>query len=175
MMFFDMVETWAVPESAMIYSCREMARDGAKGNEGIALWLGQRDHKQARITHVVALRGPGVIKEPAFLRIEPWLLNDVTDLTVNLGAALVGQIHSHGKFYGTNLSETDRRYGFAVPYYLSIVAPDYAMRPYTKISDCGVHVFEKGIGYRRLTTSEISRRVNIVNANPVPLIVVGED
>ncbi|MER3406785.1 MAG: hypothetical protein C4289_17785, partial [Chloroflexota bacterium] len=83
---------------------------------------------QAEITHVVGLRGPGVIKRPDFLRIEPWLLNDVTDLAIDLGVVLVGQVHTHGPGYGTDLSMTDRTYGIAVPFYISVVAPDYGLR-----------------------------------------------
>lgn len=175
MMFFDEINTWQIPESAIRDSLHEMAKDGAVGNEGIVLWLGTRGNKQAHITHLVALRGPGVIKEPAFLRIEPSLLNDVTDITIKLGVALVGQIHSHGTLHGTNLSITDRKYGFAVPYYLSIVAPDYALRPNTEITDCGIHVFEKGRGYRRLSEAEISLRICITTAGKLPILLVGED
>jgi hypothetical protein len=152
-----------------------MARDGAVGNEGVALWLGKRDSGKAEVTHVAALRGLGVIKKPALLIIESSLLNDVTDLTIELGVALVGQVHSHGPFFGTDLSPTDRQYGIAVPYYLSVVAPDYALRPHTSIGDCGVHVYESGLGFRRLSVAEVSRQIQVVTHAQIPVITVGEE
>jgi hypothetical protein len=172
-MYFDDVETWLIPEAAFVDSLREMALDGVYGNEGIVLWLGTRSNRQARVTHLVALRGPEVIKEPAFLRIAPSLLNEITDRTISLGVALIGQIHSHGHLHGTNLSTTDRRYGFAVPHYLSIVAPDYAQRTDTTIRDCGVFVFRKDAGYIKLSPAEVSRRLQIIRNGSLPMIYVG--
>lgn len=173
MTFFPTVESWRIPESAMVDSLHEMARDGAAGNEGIALWLGRRHSKKAEVTHLVALRGPGVLKQPDLLIVESWLLNDVADVTIELGVTLVGQIHSHGDGYSTDLSFTDRRYGIAVPYYLSLVAPDYAMKEGTGIADCGVHVFEPGVGYRCLLPVEIAQRIHIVSGPRLPMITVG--
>ncbi len=173
--FFSPIRTWCLPQGALPESLQEMARDGIGGNEGIALWLGHRVQGQAEITHVVGLRGPGVIKRPDFLRIEPWLLNDVTDLAIDLGVVLVGQVHTHGPGYGTDLSVTDRTYGIAVPFYISVVAPDYGLREGISITDCGVHVFEPGLGYRRLTIAEVERQVQIVLGVRPPLLLVGEE
>ncbi len=87
--YFPEVRYWHIPDSAFALSLSEMARDGRAGNEGVALWFGQREAGEATITHVVALRGPGVIKRPAFLRIEPWLLNEVTDVAIAHNVTLV--------------------------------------------------------------------------------------
>src|SRR5262245_52786057 len=117
MTYFTPVDTWTIPALALAESCREMARDGAEGNEGVALWLGQRRDGCAEVTHVVALRGAGVVKLPDQLVIQSHLLNDVTDIAIELGAVLVGQIHSHAELYGTNLSYADHTFGIRVPYY----------------------------------------------------------
>jgi len=92
-----------------------------------------------------------------------------------LGVVLVGQIHSHGELYGTDLSYADRTFGIAVPYFLSLVAPDYALRPQAHLKDCGVHVFERGCGFRRLFAAEVARRLLIIPAAPVSVIIVGEE
>jgi hypothetical protein len=152
-----------------------MARDGLLGNEGVALWLGRRGNGRAEVTHLVALRGRGVIKRPDQLVLQPQLVNDVTDLAIKLGVTLVGQIHSHGKLYGTDLSYADRTFGITVPYFLSLVAPDYALRPQTRLEECGVHLFEPGVGFRRLPPAELSRRVFLVSGDPIPLLTVGEE
>jgi hypothetical protein len=175
MTFFPRVERWHIPETAFEESLREMAYDGSRGNEGIVLWLGRRHDREATVSHLVALRGAGVVKRPDLLIIEPWLLSEVTDVTIELGVALVGQIHSHGDWHGVDLSITDRTCGIAVPYYLSVVAPSYAMEPRTRMDDCGVHVYEPGTGYRRLSAIEIGQRLHVMTGLQVPLIIVGEE
>jgi hypothetical protein len=174
MTFFPRVEQWHIPHVAFVDSLREMAQDGARGNEGIVLWLGRRLDGQATVTHLVALRGPGVIRRPDLVIIESWLLNEVTDMTIELGVVLVGQIHSHGEWSGVDLSITDRTRGITVPYYLSVVAPEYALNFGTRIQDCGVHVYEPEAGYRRFSVAEIRQRLNVTAHRHVPLIVVGE-
>lgn len=175
MSFFTPVQTWRIPESAFAASLEEMARDGHYGDEGVALWLGHRADGHAEVTHVVVLRGPGIIKRPDQLVIQTSLVNELTDLAVTHNAVLVGQIHSHGQCFGTDLSHADRTYGIAVPSYLSLVAPDYAQRPVTRIQDCGVHVFDPPNGYRRLSPAEIGRRIQIVATGPVPILTAGKE
>ncbi len=172
--FFSPISTWHVPVSALAESLREMARDGLLGNEGVALWLGRRGDGRAEVTHMVTLRGPGVIKRPKQLVLQPELINEVTDLALELGVVLVGQIHSHSELCGTDLSYADRTFGITVPYYLSLVAPDYALRPRTRLEDCGVHVFEPSTGFRRLSPAELSRRILLVPGGSIPVLTVGE-
>jgi hypothetical protein len=173
--YFSPIHRWILPESVLADSLTEMAHDGAHQNEGVMLWLGHRKDGQVEVSHLVALRGPGVIRGPYLLQIESVLLNDVADLAIEHGASLVGQIHSHGGGCSTDLSVTDGTYGFAVPYYLSVVAPDYGLRPNTTITDCGVHVFEPVMGYRRLTRQETLDRIYIVPGPHLPLLIVGEE
>jgi len=173
--YFPEVRRWRVPELAFTHSLTEMAQDGRQGNEGVALWLGHREDGEAAITHVVALRGPGVTKRPAFLCIEPWLLNEVTDVAIAQGVALVGQIHSHAPGLPTDLSYTDREGGLAVPHYLSVVAPDFGLRPGLKIAECGVHEFVSGRGYVRLTAGETVRRVCVVAGGSAAMVTVWGD
>lgn len=175
MRFFSPVERWLIPESAWAESLREMARDGQLGNEGIALWLGRRGGGQSEVTHVLALRGSRIVKRPDLLVVDASLLNDVTDLAVELNVALVGQIHSHGEGYGTHLSPSDRQNGVRIPGYLSIVAPGYGLVPNTRIDDCGVHVFAEGGGFRRYSPAEVSERVMVSEGLSVPVLIVGKE
>ncbi len=162
-----------MPEAALADSFREMSLDGAFGNEGVTLWLGKRVNGIAEITHLVALRGAGVMKRPNLLRIETHLFNDVADVAIEFGVSLIGQIHSHGWAW-VDLSWADLTYGMATPYYLSVVAPHYAMREDVSIYDCGVHVFEPGKGYRRLPQQEVSQRINLTNGQNLPFLTVGK-
>src|SRR5689334_12378841 len=75
--FFPPVEVWRLVEGVLEGSLREMSTDGVCGNEGVVLWLGRRAQGQAEITHLIGLRGSGVIKRPYLLIVSPWLLNEV--------------------------------------------------------------------------------------------------
>lgn len=174
--FFPRVQRWVIPESIFRSSFEEMARDGINGCEGTVLWLGRRLAGTAEISHGVALRGPGVVKGPAFLQIDADTMNEVTELAGNLDMCLIGQIHAHGPGYGVDLSLTDHRYGVRVPYFLSIVAPDYALRPNTSILDCGIHVFVPGRGFVRLSDAQVHGTVVVSKATCLGrLHVVGEN
>ncbi len=81
------------PDVAEILS--EMARDGVHGNEGVAMWLGRYEGDTAIVTHVGFLRGPHVRKEPRLLMIGSELINDLTDLAIESGVRLIGQITFH--------------------------------------------------------------------------------
>jgi hypothetical protein len=172
--FFPPIHRWYIPEGAVAGSLAELALDGREGNEGVALWLGRRRAGEAEVTHLVALRGAGVVKRPDLLRIEPWLLNEVADAAIELGVNLVGQIHSHGRGW-VDLSRTDRADGITVPHYLSIIAPWFGLRPETRLADCGAHVFEPSQGWRRLTAPEVEARLCVVPGAQAPLISVGEE
>lgn len=162
---------WILPKAAVTASISEMAPDGRRGCEGVALWLGRRFAGIVSVTHVVALRGPGVTKRPDHLSISPELLNEVTMLSIQAGVYLVGQIHSHPSTW-VDLSEADKRYGIRMPGYLSVVAPDFARRPSTAIAECGVHLFDRG-AWRRLGDIERTCRV-ITGSGDVSVKEVGD-
>jgi proteasome lid subunit RPN8/RPN11 len=153
-------------------SISEMAPDGARGREGVALWLGRQEAGIVRVTHVVGLRGPGIVKRADHLSISAELLDDVTDIAIELGTYLVGQIHSHPAGW-VDLSEADKRYGIQAPGYLSVVAPHFAQDPRTRPGQCGFHVFN-GRKWRRLGSWERPWRVALVDGD-APLVLAGGD
>lgn len=163
---------WLLPAAAMQASLAEMAPDGAHDREGVALWLGRRFAGVVTVTHVIGLRGPGVIKRPDYLSISAELLDDVADVAIERGVYLVGQIHSHPGSW-VDLSEADKRYGIQAPGYLSVVAPYFARDPATPPGRCGFHVFDRGY-WRRLTPWERPWRVAIVGG-AAQLILVGKE
>jgi hypothetical protein len=63
--------------------------------------------------------------------------------------------------------------GITVPGFLSVVAPDYAMRPTTPIADCGVHLFEPPSGWRRMAQVEVTARIVITAGADATLLVAG--
>jgi len=173
--YFPYVARWSIPAAVFEASLAEMARDGARGNEGVAFWLGVREGDEARVTHAVALRGMGVVRLPDHLSLPAAVLNEIADVTIALEVSLLGQIHSHGPGYGVDLSWVDHAQGIRVPWFLSVVAPDYAQRPMTRITDCGVHVFDPDRGYRRLTPADLAARIAVTDDDAPAIIVVGEE
>jgi proteasome lid subunit RPN8/RPN11 len=171
--YFAEPEHWRVGSQVFAQSLIEMARDGIMGNEGVAMWLGRYEGNVAVISHLGLLRGPHVRKEPALLIIDSELINDLTDLAIENNVRLIGQIHSHGPKWGTDLSETDRRYGVAVPGMLSLVAPDYALRKGTALIDCGVHLFLPRQGWRRFSDPELTARLSLFDDGAVPILTAG--
>lgn len=146
---------WTFPAGLLDVSLRVMRPHGAHGNEGLALWFGTESEGAVAITHLVEPYGPGFSTSPYHISLSLRGMARLTDLAEELGAFLVGQIHSHpGRFL--DLSQVDEREGIRVPGYLSLVCPHYAQLERLALQDCGVHVFEGG-GYRRLTPGEVSQ------------------
>jgi hypothetical protein len=173
--YFSQIETWQIPETAIADMLEEMAIDGRDGNEGVVLFLGRDRDAVAEVTHLVKLRGPGIEKYPWRINIDAALINDVTDVTIENKVRLIGQVHSHGPGYGLDLSPTDKAYGVRTPYYLSLVAPDYALSA-APLQEWGVHIFMEKQGWIRLRAPEADRRLQLVpNSHASVITVGGED
>lgn len=170
---------WILPQRALDYAYQELAADGALDREGIALWAGTAQGSDVRVTHVLLLRGPGVVRKEGYIGIAPDLLNQVTDALSEIDGDvyLVGQIHGHPPRVSTDLSDVDIAYGIRAPNYLSVVAPNYGMSPVPRLEECGVHVFTPSVGWRRLLPSEVASRVSVVHlaAATVECIRIGDD
>jgi hypothetical protein len=170
--FFPSVGQWDVPEGLLEDAVKEVAIDGRKGREGTCLWLGTKSEGSAAITTSVHLRGPGIRKSAAQISIEPWLLREVHQAARDRDLILVGQIHSHGRLYGVDLSPTDHSYGVRVPYFLSVVAPDYGQTWPIDWTDCGVHVYRPATGFMRMDDDTIHQSIKVVNAT-LDVITIG--
>ena len=150
---------WLLPEDLIQQSIEVMRPHGAAGNEGLALWLGRETNSAIEITHLVEVSGPGFKTSPLYMGLSMRAMAKLTDLADQLDRYLVGQIHSHpGTF--VELSDLDKAHGIRVPNYLSIVCPYYAQRPSTRLSDCGIHVFEGG-HYRRINSDMEAHHIKI--------------
>lgn len=173
MKFFPPIQKWSIPVCAWEASLEELAFDGQIGREGIAMWLGRRLAGIASISHVALLRGSGVRKRRYLIEIDAGLVNDLTDAALERNVVLLGQIHSHAPECSTDLSHADRQFGISVPSYLSVVAPEFALRSPTGLADCGFHVFDPPFGFRRLDLAEAEQRFSIVAAPDLETFIVG--
>lgn len=150
--------TWYLPEDLLHRSIEIMRPHGARGNEGLALWLGTNDDaERVKVTHAIEIYGSGFVTAPLRMQLSFRAMATLTSLADRLDRYLVGQIHSHPATF-IDLSLVDKELGIRVPDYLSVVCPHYAQRPDITLGDCGVHTFDSA-RYRRLSSAEISRRV----------------
>jgi proteasome lid subunit RPN8/RPN11 len=170
---FPEVNAWRIPIAAWVASLDELALDGELGREGIAFWLGRREAGVAVVSAVALLRGPLIRKLSNQIVIDAGLVNELTDAAIAAGSRVVGQVHSHGGWTTTDLSETDRELGLAVPYHLSVVVPDFGRR-HVDPTDCGVHFFVPGEGFRRLSRAQVAVRLRLIDTGWVAVLKVGE-
>lgn len=171
--FFSKVTKWQFPADALEVALSELRLDGSRSTEGIALWLGYRNSGVASITHMVYLRGSGLFKTEYHIRVSQDLVNEITDSAISLGKTLVGQIHSHPSAAGVDMSDSDIAGTPQVPYYLSLVVPDLAMRARTDLADCGVHVFDPKKGFSRLSPRLARRRITFIEGVSIQRITMG--
>jgi hypothetical protein len=175
MNFFPKINRWQLPEAALGRSVAEMAIDGRSRREGTCFWLGRRAGGAADISHLVFLRGSGIRKGSLNIQISAELMREVHERAEALRLILLGQIHSHSIRCGVDMSASDHAYGVSVPFFLSIICPDFAQDPMTKLSDCGVHVFLPWRGYVRLSRKEVERKMILVPGAAAATSVVGEN
>lgn len=171
--YFTQTRLWRIPQAAIDDSLEEMAIDGTNGTEGIVLWLGKDSDDVAEITHLIRLRGPLIEKRKDYINIHPALLNDVADIAIEHSLRLVGQVHSHPG-YRVDLSPTDRMNGIQVPFFLSLVAPDFA-RTRVPVHDWGVHIYTAKAGYIRLGRTAARECLQITHGARPPMLTVGAE
>jgi hypothetical protein len=174
------VRLWTLPRAALAISFEEIAADGVFDREGICLWGGRRyssssgDAADVDVTHVIKLRGDGILRRRDFIGISSALFNDITDALADIGDGvyLIGQIHSHPPYSSVDLSPTDIKYGIAAPQFLSVVAPRFGMDAVPSVGTCGVHISEPP-RWRRLSEAEARDKV-VVTDGSAESITVGE-
>jgi hypothetical protein len=152
---------WDLPSDLLHKSVEHMRAYGARGHEGLGLWFGNERDGTVSISHLVVPYGTGLITHPLHLSLSMRAMSRLT--------YWAAQIHSHP---GTmlELSDVDKEMGIRVQDYLSVVCPHYAQRNTREIGNCGVHVFDYG-AYRRLTSLETMRRINI-SQRPIQIVPV---
>ena len=167
---YRIAERWLLADGLLSAVLEEFSIDGRHNREGVAFFLGRHHGQEAHVTHLVVLRGERLVKHEDHLHIPAALMNEVTDHVIEQQGVLLGQVHSHGPGYGVDLSYPDHFYGIRAPGFLSIVAPDFGLRPDTRLEDCGVHVFDATRGFRRMGNGEVGQRFGLLAGARVALL-----
>lgn len=152
---YPRIRQWNLSRQIFDKGLEALSREGMEGSEGIVFWLGRRHDGIADITHLVTVPRSKFIHTFVSLTVPPETINAITDICVNEAVAIIGQAHTHPPGYPTDLSVSDRLGGFTIPYFLSVVVPDFAQTKIDSIFGCGVHVYYPKIGYKRLSYKEV--------------------
>jgi hypothetical protein len=159
-----------VPRTVVEDTQTHLRRTGAAGLEGMALWAGTQDEAVFRVQaaiipqqlghrsdHGLAVSVPGA----ELHRINMWLHRS--------RLRLIAQVHSHPT--EAYHSDTDDRYAIATALgSLSIVVPDFAVRPF-RLDDCAAYrlsttpwwQFSSTPKWRAMSFPELSRTLQIVS------------
>lgn len=172
--YFPRITRWVIGQPLVDETMDELARSGRLDREGIVFWLGRRDGETARISHVVRVRGKGVVSRRDLLEVSAGITNDVGALCDELGLAWVGQAHSHGGRW-TGMSRPDRTLGATSAYFLSIIVPFFARDRGTTIADCGVHVMDPDGGWLTLSRDRVAEMITLDPNAGVSVVTIGEE
>jgi hypothetical protein len=157
--------------AAVIHATQSHLRAaGVRGLEGMALWAGQLDGETFHVREAVIPRQQGHRTEHGLAvsvpgdelhRINIWLHRN--------RLRLIAQIHSHPT--EAYHSDTDDRYAIATALgSLSIVVPDFAVRPF-RLDDCAAYRlstrpwwhFSSSPRWRPMPYSELDRTLKITS------------
>jgi hypothetical protein len=116
---YPKVESWRLADR--VVPATWDALRAADGREAGVLWLGDRG-AEAIVTAVVRLHGVGVEEGRGHFEAAPEVLGAVTRWAKPGGLTLLASCHAHPPGIPGRLSDWDRRHGFVVPEFLSLVA-----------------------------------------------------
>jgi hypothetical protein len=161
------VERVALPRNLAVGTQAHLRRMGTQGSEGMALWAGVFvDDSGFKVTNLIVPHQQGIRTPDGICVTVP--SEELHRLNVALyknKLTLLAQVHSHpGRAYH---SEMDDRYAIATQVgSLSLVVPDFAVRPFS-LSDCAIYRlrersgwFDRG-GWRQLSMGAVSKLISI--------------
>jgi hypothetical protein len=118
---YPRIEIWRLADR--IVPATWDALQAADCREAGVLWLGERG-AEALVTHVIRLRGVGVEEGRGHFEAAPEVLGTITRWAKPQSLTLLASCHAHPPGVAGRLSAWDRRHGFVVPEFLTLVAGD---------------------------------------------------
>ncbi|TNC65785.1 Mov34/MPN/PAD-1 family protein [Rubellimicrobium roseum] len=164
------IERVLVPVSIIEETQGHLRAAGSAGLEGMALWAGQAQGAQFQVRSVVIPQQQGHRTEHGLAVSVPGPeLHRINMMLHRARLRLVAQIHSHPT--EAYHSDTDDRYAIATALgSLSIVVPDFAVRPF-RPDDCAAYrlsvrpwwQFSSEPYWRELPPTELARTLQITS------------
>lgn len=120
-----------IPAREVARGQQHLRKAGARGNEGLVLWIGQSRGTVFQVTQAFVPRQRGIrTPDGVCVVIDGDALHELNVALYRHGLVLFGQVHSHpGAAYH---SATDDEHAVATKVgSLSLVVPDFARRPFS--------------------------------------------
>lgn len=154
------VRTVEISRSVVESGYQHLRAVGSEGNEGFVLWAGHQDGDVFGVVEAVIPEQQGLVHEGGVCVIVG--SDELHRLNVTLhkrGLTLVAQIHSHPS--DAYHSTTDDAFPIvARAGGLSIVVPDFAVRPFS-LSDCAVYRLSREGIWEHLSMAKTLRLIRI--------------
>jgi hypothetical protein len=158
---FSGVALVRVPQRCVCEAHTHLRQMGSRGDEGIALWVGTVEETTFHVTRTLIPRQLGVrtlggicitVDGDELHRINMWLYEQ--------GLRLIAQLHSHPT--EAYHSETDDTYPIATTQgCLSLVIPDFAVRPFT-LDECAVYRLDQRGTWQELTVKQVASLIQLI-------------
>jgi len=138
---------------------------GGRGNEGLVVWSGVQNASTFAVKSVSVPRQRGIqTAEGVCVVVDGDSLHEVNVATFGRGERLFAQVHSHpGRAYH---SPMDDRYAVVTsPGCLSLVVPDFAVRPFS-VAECAVFRLARDGRWVDVGAADAARLISIRQQGP---------
>lgn len=157
---FSDVDVVLVPRQVMDDGQNFLRAVGATGREGMVLWVGRREGPTFTVTNLVVPEQRGLRTRDGVCVIVD--ADELRRLNLELyqhSMQLVAQVHSHpGRAFH---SSTDDEFAIARTIgALSLVVPDFAVRPFS-LSDCATYRLSAGGTWDEISHAAASRLIRV--------------
>jgi hypothetical protein len=147
------IEVFVLTNTLLEQTVRSLRADKGDDVENIAFWAGHVASGRAEITHLLVPRGKGVIRAPYFIQVESNTISALCELLDPPRVVILAQIHTHlGRAFH---SETDDKFSFDTPGYLSVVIPRCGRGGYSLWHDWSYNICLGNGKFRELSRAEI--------------------
>jgi hypothetical protein len=158
----DAVARVVLPIAIAEETQRSLRAAGLVGNEGLVVWSGVQDGSMFHILTATVPRQRGIrTAEGVCVVVDGDALHQLNVDTFKRGERLFAQVHSHpGRAYH---SAMDDQYAVITsPGGLSLVVPDFAVRPF-RVAECAVYQLARGGRWREIDKSRAGAFISITN------------
>lgn len=159
---FEALKHIALPLGVAERSQSSLRSAGRSGNEGLVLWSGVQEGESFTIRTVTVPRQRAIRSaDGVCVVVDGDALHQFNVETYRRGERLIAQVHTHpGRAYH---SEMDDRYAVVTaPGGLSLVVPDFAVRPFD-LRECAVYRLSTRGAWLEVAQREVGRLFSIVD------------
>lgn len=157
---FQAVERVVLPSRVAEVTQDGLRAAGRDGNEGLAVWTGVQEGSAFLVRTVVVPRQSGIrTADGVCVVVGGDELHRLNVETFRRGERLFAQVHSHpGRAYH---SDMDDRYAVVTsPGGLSLVVPDFAVRPFS-VAECAVYRLAADGRWREVPPRQVAGLISL--------------